>query len=46
MEREDDGRGLGHSEEDGWQVIEESLLKMKNTFNEQNEVGFVGGIPL
>lgn len=42
MEIEDDGRGLGHRKEDGWQVIEESLLKMKNTFNEQNEVGFCG----
>jgi hypothetical protein len=37
------GRSLGATgeemkekdrEQDGWQVIEESLLKMKNTFNE------------
>jgi hypothetical protein len=48
VEREDDGRrkfgrvrGGGVGKEDGWQVIEESLLKMKNTFNEQKEVGFV-----
>lgn len=28
-------------EQDGLQVIEESLLKMKNTFNEQFKVGIV-----
>jgi hypothetical protein len=36
------GLGRGKSwekdrKQDGWQVIEESLLKMKNTFNEECE---------